>query len=218
MPKYGLLALLLWLFTQTVQSAGDVAAGKQLARQGNGQGATACIACHGASGEGNAASGFPRLAGLNADYLAKQLHDYQSGTRQNPIMQPFARAMSDTEIRNVTAYYASLEPKAGSAKTAGNEDGRKLALRGDWDNTIPACVSCHGPGGRGIDPDFPALAGQHASYITSQLQAWRNGKRHNDENDLMKVVAERLTDQQINAVAEYFAALPPVKTDAGVQQ
>ncbi|MDY6981155.1 MAG: c-type cytochrome [Pseudomonadota bacterium] len=203
------------LITQTALAAGDVNAGKQLARQGNGQGATACIACHGANGEGNAATGFPRLAGLNADYLAKQLHDYQSGSRQNPVMQPFAKAMSDSEIRNVAAYYASLDPKTGASRSATNQTGQELAMRGDWDATIPACISCHGPGGRGIEPEFPALAGQHASYITSQLQAWRNGKRHNDENDLMKVVAERLDSNQINAVAEYFANLSPVKNDSG---
>lgn len=217
MQKYWLTLPLLWLIAQTALAAGDAASGKQLARQGNGQGATACIACHGANGEGNASAGYPRLAGLGAAYLAKQLHNYQSGSRQNPVMQPFARAMSDSEIRNVAAYYASLDPKAGSSTTTGNQAGQQLAVRGDWDNTVPACISCHGPGGRGIDPAFPALAGQHASYITSQLQAWRNGKRHNDENDLMKVVAERLSPAQIDAVADYFAAQSPVKPDSGGQ-
>ena len=218
MLKSVLMICLTALLSHPVLAAGDMTAGKQLARQGNGQGATACIACHGANGEGNAQAGYPRLAGLNAEYLVKQLQSYRKGTRQNPIMQPIARAMSDADMNNVAAYYASLQPQTEVAKDTGNEIGRKLALRGDWDNTIPACISCHGPGGRGIDPYFPALAGQHAGYIISQLNAWRNGKRHNDENDLMKVVAERLSEKQINAVANYFAALSPAKPEDGGAQ
>lgn len=73
---------------------------------------------------------------------------------------------------------------------------------------MPACVSCHGPGGKGIGAVFPALAGQHASYIKAQLEAWKNGTRRNDPNNLMKVVADRLTDEEVQAVSEYFATLP----------
>lgn len=215
MRNYWLTLALLWLLSQTALAAGDVAAGKQFTRQGNNQGATACVACHGANGEGNASAGYPRLAGQNATYLAKQLHSYQQGTRENPVMQPVAKAMSDTDIQNVAAYYASLTPDANADTGHINSAGEELAQRGDWDNTIPACISCHGPGGHGVDPYFPALAGQHASYITSQLNAWRNGKRHNDANELMKVVAERLSKQQIQDVAEYFAALSPVKPESG---
>lgn len=215
--KQWLLISLLAIISHTAMAAGVVEAGKQIAMQGNNQGATACVACHGANGEGNAAAGFPRLAGLNAAYLAKQLRDYREGLRSDPTMNPIAAALDDAASGSVAAYYASLEPPGDSTKVKENTPGRTLALRGDWDNTIPACVSCHGPGGRGVDPSFPALAGQHASYIKAQLQAWREGKRRNDTNDLMKVVAERMNDEQIQAVADYFAAAP-VQPDAGAEQ
>jgi len=215
--KRRLFIPLLAAVSHIAMAAGDIESGKRLALQGNNQGATACVACHGANGEGNAAAGFPRLAGLNADYLAKQLQDYRNGSRDNPTMKPIAAALDDAASRDVTAYYASLDPAGDSATGKDNTSGRTLALRGDWDNTIPACVSCHGPGGRGVDPSFPALAGQHASYIKAQLQAWRDGKRRNDANDLMKVVAKRMSDEQIQAVADYFAAAP-VQTDAGADR
>lgn len=208
--------LLLAVFPHSAIAAGDIASGKRLAMQGNNQGATACVACHGANGEGNAAAGFPRLAGLHADYLAKQLQDYRQGSRSNATMNPVAAALDDTARRDVAAYYACLDPADASGDVKADAGGQTLALRGDWDKTIPACVSCHGPGGRGVEPSFPALAGQHASYIKAQLQAWREGKRRNDANDLMKVVAERMSDEQIQAVADYFAAAP-VQSDAGAR-
>jgi len=217
MRNYYWIPPLLWLFSQALPAASDPAAGERLARQGNQQGATACIGCHGADGGGNASAGFPALAGLNADYLARQLRDYRDDTRNNPIMKPIASALSEQERQDVAAYYASLAPVRNDATAKDNAPGQQLALRGDWENTIPACVSCHGPGGRGIDPDFPALAGQHASYITAQLRAWREGKRRNDDNGLMRVVAERMTDVQIQAVADYFAAAP-VQPDSGADR
>ncbi|TDY01568.1 c-type cytochrome [Thiohalophilus thiocyanatoxydans] len=208
---------LLAVVSHIAMAAGDVETGKQIAMQGNNQGATACVACHGANGQGNASAGFPRLAGLNAAYLGKQLRDYRNGSRDNPTMNPIAAALDDVASRDVAAYYAGLDPVGDSTKRKESASGRTLALRGDWDNTIPACVSCHGPGGRGVAPAFPALAGQHASYIKAQLQAWRAGKRRNDANELMKVVAERMSDEQIQAVADYFAAAP-VQPDTGAEQ
>ncbi|MDR9436835.1 MAG: c-type cytochrome [Thiohalophilus sp.] len=215
--KQWLFISLLAIVSHIALAAGDVETGRQLAMQGNNQGATACVACHGANGEGNASAGFPRLTGLNAEYLAKQLRDYRAGSRTNPTMNPIAAALDAAASRDVAAYYASLDPAGDASKGKESAAGRTLALRGDWDNTIPACVSCHGPGGRGVDPAFPALAGQHASYIKMQLQAWRDGKRRNDANDLMKVVAERMSEEQIQAVADYFAAAP-VQPDAGADQ
>lgn len=210
------LALLLCgLVSQTALAVGDAPAGQQIAMQGNGKGATACVGCHGANGEGNAAAGFPRLAGLDDQYLAKQLQDYQQGTRQNPVMHPIATALEDQEMLDVAAYYAGMTPAGGTPDTKGGEAGEVLALRGDWDQDIPACVSCHGPGGRGVDPHFPALAGQHAGYLKTQLQAWRTGTRNNDANDLMGVVAKRMTEAQIDAVVAFFAGLDPVKPDSG---
>lgn len=194
----------------TAQAA-DIAAGKQIVTQGNSRGATACIACHGLDGAGNAAAGYPQLAGLSAVYMARQLAGFKHGSRKNPIMQPIAAALSDTETSNVTAYYASLKPAPAIKKATGklSGDGQRLVELGDWDKTIPACSQCHGPGTRGVGDSFPALAGQHASYLEAQLNAWRQGLRNNDPNNLMKVIANRLDPQQISAVAKYLATLKP---------
>lgn len=210
------LALLLCgLVSQAALAVGNAPAGQEIAMQGNGKGATACVGCHGANGEGNAAAGFPRLAGLNDQYLAKQLQDYKQDSRQNPIMKPIAAVLENQERLDVAAYYSGMTPATGTPDTKGGEAGEVLALRGDWDQDIPACISCHGPGGRGVDPHFPALAGQHAGYLKAQLQAWRAGTRNNDANDLMGVVAQRMTETQIDAVATYFADLAPVTPVAG---
>lgn len=199
-----------------VASSGTHAApsGEQIMQQGNQQGATACVACHGADGAGNAAAGYPRLSILNAEYLASQLQAFKKGQRTNPIMQPIAKALSDDEIKAVSEYYAKQSaaveaPKADNAKAL--QEGETLATRGAWNETIPACVSCHGPGGNGVGTLFPALAGQHASYIKSQIQAWKDGQRKGDPNALMHSVAKRLTDEQTEAVANYFASLKPGK-------
>ena len=185
--------------------------GQQIATQGNSRGAVACVACHGPTGAGNAAAGFPRLAGLNADYLTKQLRDYQSGARDNPIMQPIAQALDEQEQVSVSAYYAAQEgspaPLIGRADRAPQSLGERLATRGAWERDVPECVSCHGPGGAGVGAAFPRLAGQHASYIEQQLQAWKQGSRDNDPNQLMRPVAEKLTDEESAAVAAYFAQL-----------
>lgn len=217
MPKPFTLLLLLSLIPAPALALGDAQAGERIVMQGNDQGATACVSCHGTDGEGNSAAGFPRLVGLSDKYIIKQLQDYRRGTRRNPVMQPIAAALEQQQLLDVAAYYADKNP-AGKTQGSPPEAGSMLALRGDWDNTIPACVSCHGPGGRGVDPYFPALAGQHAGYIRSQLEAWRKGTRHNDVNDLMRVVAERLTQSQIQAVSEYFAAQPAARPEPGAEQ
>lgn len=194
-----------------VFAAGDTERGKAIATQGNGAGALACATCHGADGKGNSAAGFPDIAGLNAGYLEKQLHDYASGARKSSIMQPFAKALSNKDIQAVTAYYQSLEtPDTDINHQAPDPDneGEWLAMRGDWDNNIPACNQCHGPNGMGVGDAFPAIAGQHASYLKAQLVAWRKGGRDNDPNHLMKGIADRLSEQQIAAITNYYSSLP----------
>lgn len=172
--------------------------------------AMACATCHGANGEGVAASGFPRLAGLSARYMRKQLEDIRSGARHAPVMQPLAAALTDDEIEAVTGMLAGM-PAANAPRITRVEKadgvGAELALRGAWGRNIPECVSCHGPGGVGVGDSFPALAGQSAQYLSSQLQAWRQGTRKNDPNDLMGHVARALTDAEIQAVSDYFANL-----------
>jgi cytochrome c553 len=185
--------------------------GQTIATHGNGKGAIACMACHGSKGEGQAQTGFPRLAGLDAGYIEKQLHDFTTAQRNNVMMSATAKALSDTEIKAIANYYAKLTLVASATQLSTNEaliqTGKTLAERGNWSNDIPACFACHGEGGNGIGSAFPALAGQHANYIEKQLNDWRSGLRSNDPNELMKGVALRLSDAEINAVSTFFASL-----------
>lgn len=173
--------------------------------------AMACATCHGPDAMGMAAAGFPRLAGLAPEYLAKQIADLKSGTRSNPVMQPIAAALSDDEVQAVSSYLSVLPAPKYPTPSRGDEVsdlGSTLALRGAWERSVPECVSCHGPGGVGVGKSFPPLAGQSAQYLSSQLQAWRQGTRRNDPNDLMGHIARSLTEDEIKAVSEYFASLP----------
>ncbi|UGB38804.1 c-type cytochrome [Frateuria soli] len=181
-----------------------------LVTRGNGHGAPPCQSCHGANGEGQAAAGFPRLAGLDAAYLARQLADYANGTRANAIMQPIARALSADERQAVAAYYSELPVPAiaPSPQKPANGLGAMLATRGRWSQQVPACEQCHGPGGVGVGSHFPPLAGQPAAYIEAQLQAWQQGKRRNDPLQLMQHLSGKLDAQDIAAVAQWFAAQP----------
>lgn len=190
--------------------AADLEAGKKIVLQGNGKAATACSACHGANGDGSVTASYPRLSHLDAGYLAKQLRDFQHDTRKDTVMHPIAKTLSETEIVDVAAYFAAQPSSAPptSADPALIARGARLALSGLWDKDVPACVSCHGPGGHGVGGHFPGLAGQHAGYLAKQLNAWRNGNRRNDPQGLMKGVAQRLSAGDIAAVSAYFASLP----------
>jgi len=176
--------------------------------------AMACQGCHGPDGLGMAAAGFPRLAGLPAGYLSKQLRDFRDGTREHPIMQPLAKALSDEEITAVTASLAAMPAPAAPdnrRQQMAASPVQQLALYGDWSRQIPGCVQCHGPGGSGVGEHFPPLAHQPAAYLVAQLDAWRDGSRHNDPNQLMVGVAKAMTDAEVRAIADYFAAGQEVK-------
>ncbi|MCU7647026.1 c-type cytochrome [Pseudomonas piscis] len=202
-----LLSGLMLLF---VQSAHAVDGQKVFTQGGSQPGAAACMACHGADAMGLAPAGFPRLAGLPAEYLSKQLHDFRSGARTSPVMQPLAKVLTEDEISAVTATLAAM-PASKTLATSRAQPavgvGERLALRGAWDRQVPECVSCHGPGGAGVGQAFPPLAGQPASYLVAQLNAWREGTRHNDPNDLMGHIAKSLSAEEVTAVADYFANL-----------
>ncbi|MGY3038484.1 cytochrome c553 [Rhodanobacter sp. TND4EL1] len=194
-------------------ATGNAADAAQIATQGNGNGAPACVACHGADGAGQPAAGFPRLAGLNASYLQQQLEDFASGTRDNPVMKPVASALSAAERKALGEYYSKLPIPAALAKPAtpmpaADSAGALLATRGRWPQQVPACVQCHAPGGVGVGANFPPLAGQSATYIQNQLKAWKQGSRHNDPLELMQHVSKALSDDDITAVATWFAAQP----------
>ncbi|MAL90100.1 MAG: cytochrome c4 [Pseudomonas sp.] len=186
-----------------------VADGQKIYTQGGANpAAMACATCHGADAMGMAAAGFPRLAGIDAGYSRKQLDDFRSGERSNPIMQPIAAALSDEEMDAVAATLEAMPAPAFAAigrSEAAQGVGARLALRGAWERNIPECVACHGPGGMGVGASFPPLAWQSAQYLGAQLNAWRQGTRKNDPNDLMGHIARAMSDDEVQAVAEYFA-------------
>ena len=203
-----------------VLSAACHADGASIAKNGVGA-AQACQICHGAAGEGLAQAGFPRLAALGAPYLQRQLDAFADGTRVNAVMMPVAKALSVADRAAVSAYYAALpaptapataQPAASAPTSAVSSPpagiGATLATRGRWADKLPACEQCHGPGGRGVGPNFPALAGQSASYLANQLAAWKTGARPPGPMGLMAVVAKKLSDAEVSAVADHFASLP----------
>ncbi|ETK14240.1 putative cytochrome C [Pseudomonas sp. FH1] len=185
--------------------------GRKIFAEGGSQpGAMPCIACHGADGAGMAAAGFPRLAGLPATYVRKQLEDFKSGSRTNPVMQPLANALTDAEIEAVSQVLAAMPapvPQVVYRSEMPINAAQKLAQQGAWERQIPACASCHGPAGTGVGDAFPPLAGQPAAYLEAQLTAWQSGTRHNDPNDLMGHIAKSLTAEEVQGVAQYFASL-----------
>lgn len=171
--------------------------------------AATCGACHGAKGAGQEAAGFPRLAGLDATYLLRQLDGFADGTRASPVMTPVAKALDANERHALAGYYASLPvpaaPQAARAPAASGL-GAQLALRGRWQQDVPGCVACHGPRGVGVGAGFPPLAGQPASYLVAQLRAFQSRTRHNDPLGLMRHVAAGLDAQDMAAVSAWFAA------------
>ena len=182
--------------------------GRQLAQAGKpAAGVQACVACHGQQGVAQPGGMFPSLAGLSADYIAKQLTDYREGARDQALMATIAKALSAEEIGHLAKYYASLPPPP-LARPAGPEAARKLDVAGDNARALPACANCHGLGGRGEGPLLPRLAGQPAGYFTAQMNAFRNGQRHNDDVGVMRAFAQRLTPQDIEALATYYAGTP----------
>ena len=172
-----------------------------------------CEACHGAHGEGMAAAHVPRIAGQSADYLQKQLDDYADGTRDNPIMRNFAKALSEQQRAKFAARYAAMSaPYLAQAKSPDAVHlarGHQLAYQGDEAKRVQACNGCHGPDGVGVPHAAPYLAGQSAEFLTSALKAFQDGTRKNDAGQLMRSVVERLDDADIAAVTGYFASVDP---------
>lgn len=192
------------------------AATLQMVAVGKGQ-AWSCASCHGEAGQGNLNT--PRLAGQPADYLHKQLQDFKSGLRHNESMAFVARALSDADMAKLATYYAGIDLRTRSAPTLGGDlaRGRVIAEKGDWKTDVPACFSCHGIGGEGVAPGFPALAGQKPDYIFAQLTAWHEGERKNSPQALMEGIARRMNVEEMRAVADYLGSLPPRPSPAPVQ-
>lgn len=210
-PLYVPLFVAAWLMLAVAPAwAAEHPDAAAIASQGNGRGATACAACHGADGGGLAAAGFPRLAGLNVAYLRRRLDDIASSARGAAVMKPIAASLSEAEREALAAYYGKMMPAAAvpasAAAAAGNARGEWLATRGDWSRQVPGCVQCHGPSGVGVGANFPPLAGQPATYLAAQMRAFKEGSRRNDPLGMMRHIALSLDDTDINAAAQWFAA------------
>ncbi|PZP28383.1 MAG: cytochrome c4 [Roseateles depolymerans] len=176
----------------------DVAKGSTISSQ-------VCAACHTADGSRGSPAN-PILQGQHAEYLAKQLADFKDGKRKNAIMSGMAAPLSEDDMRNVAAFYASKSAKPGFAK---NKDtvalGEKIYRGGIADRSIPACAACHGPTGAGIPSQYPRVGGQHGDYIEAQMLAFRAGQRGNGPQ--MVAVAAKMNDLEIKAVSDYIAGL-----------
>ena len=164
-----------------------------------------CVTCHGAEGN-SAITVNPKLAQQHPEYIAKQLAEFKSGKRANPVMLGFASALSEDDMRNIGAYLGSTKAKPGFAKDKELAAlGEKIYRGGLADRQIPACAGCHSPNGAGIPAQYPRLSGQHADYTVSQLTQFRDGIRKNSLQ--MGQVAAKLNDREIKAVADYIAGL-----------
>jgi len=167
---------------------------------------TICAACHGADGNSIAPT-FPRLAGLQVEYIEKQLKEFLSGKRKNEMMAPSLEGLKSGDVGPIAAYYAQLKPAPGTAGDATlSKAGKALYDDGNTDTGVPACAGCHQPEGVGNER-YPRLAGQFASYTAAQMTAFKSGTRTNDKARVMRAVAERMSEQEIAAVAEYIAGL-----------
>ena len=176
----------------------DLAKGEEKATQ-------VCAACHTADGTRGSPTN-PILQGQHPEYLAKQLAEFKAGKRANAVMSGMAALLSDDDMKNVAAFYASKQAKPGFAK---NKDlvllGEKIYRGGIAAKQVPACAGCHSPTGAGIPAQYPRLGGQHADYAEAQLTAFRAGTRANSAQ--MTTIAARMSDKEIKAVADYVAGL-----------
>jgi len=200
------LTLLFGLIGTAQAFDGDAEAGKAKA--------VVCAACHSADGN-SAVDMYPKLAGQHATYLYKQLRDYKTGMetagkqgRNNSIMFGMVAALSDQDMKDLAAYFASQKMKAGTTPENVIERGEQLYRGGDADRGIAACIACHGPRGSGTSlGGFPKISFQHANYLKTTLQEFRDGKRANDLNGMMQDIAKKLTDEDIEVLSQYVGGL-----------
>lgn len=192
-------------FAAAALASGAPAAAKPDLAKGQATATQVCAACHTADGSRGSPAN-PILQGQHPEYLAKQLHEFKDGKRKNAVMQGMAATLSDEDIRNVSAFYASKTAKPGFAK---NKElvtlGEKIYRGGIADRQIPACAGCHSPTGAGMPAQYPRIGGQHSDYTEAQLNAFRAGARGN--NAQMLAIAAKMNDREIKAVSDYIAGL-----------
>jgi len=201
MKKLILAGIVLFFVTSGAAFAGDAAAGKAKS--------AACGGCHGADGN-SPAPAFPKLAGQNEAYIVKQVKDFKANSaRKNEIMFGMVAAVSDEDAADIGAYFqAQSIAQAAPFDEAKAAAGRELYKGGDLQAGIPACQACHGPTGAGTAGiGYPQLGGQYVEYTLAQLKAFKDGTRSNDDKELMRSIVEKLSDEDMDAVANYIASL-----------
>lgn len=190
---------------KTAAYSGDPAKGKEIA-------ATVCAACHNPDGN-SATPANPKLAGQHAGYLFKQMKNFKTGPdgkpeRVNAIMNGMIAPYDENQMKDLAAWFASQKQVGGEVKDRSTlELGQKLYRAGNAEKGLPACAGCHGPAGKGIPVQYPRIAGQYQEYLEAQLKAFRSGERANDPNKMMRMIAIKMTDAEIRAVADYIAGL-----------
>jgi len=173
---------------------------------------TVCVACHNADGNSTIAAN-PILAGQGSEYLYKQLVEFKSvdgkpAVRNNLIMGGMTAALSPEDMKGLALYFSQQKQKpAVSTDAKLVAAGQKLWRKGDFERGIPACAGCHGPTGAGLPAQYPRLAGQHAEYTETQLKNFRSEERSNDPEKVMRTIADKLSDKQIKALADFIAGL-----------
>jgi cytochrome c553 len=182
-------------------AAGSVEAGQTKA--------ATCVACHGVGGN-SVNPVWPSLAGQHAQYTVKQLKAFKNDERVDPLMTPMAKPLSDADMEDLGAYFAAQSATGLEAEPSKVTDGQRLYRGGEPINSVAACIACHGPAGAGNPAaKYPAVRGQQAAYVVAQLKAYRSGARKTDQsmNQMMRDVAAKLSDAQIDAVASYIQGL-----------
>ena len=183
----------------------DLAKARQIAE-------TVCIACHGVDGN-SALPANPILAGQGSAYLFKQLSDFKAAdgkpaARNNAIMAGMAATLSVEDMWSLAVYFAQQKRKPSMASDENLvAAGRTIWRKGDFERGIPACAGCHGPTGAGVPAQYPRLAGQYAEYTELQIKNFRSEERSNDAQGAMRSIADKFSDKQIKAVADYIAGL-----------
>jgi cytochrome c553 len=203
----GVAGLLLTRSFGEITPKPDVQRGAAIVASGTSYGVAACATCHALTGATNGGGETPKLAGIPAYYLAKQLRDFSSGVRSDAIMSAIASTMKPEDIADVSEYYSGVRrtpTPAPAAETDLLALGTRLATVGDEKKMVQACEGCHGLEGRGEDPAIPPLAGQYAAYIALQMKMWQEGHRKNDASRQMTDISKRLSAQDIQAIGLYF--------------
>ncbi len=193
------------LCTAALASAAPaLAAGSKEAGQAK---STPCVACHGVDGN-SVNPEWPSIAGQHESYVIRSLKAFRDGSRQNPLMSPMAVGLTDEDIADLAAWFSSQTARGGEAEPSKLKLGQKIYRAGNMEEKSMACAACHGPTGRGNPlASYPAIQGQHATYVAAQLRAYKSGARTSDPNQMMRAIAARLSEAEIDAVSSYVQGL-----------